>query len=305
VAGFDVRGAYFPSVSPPSMQAPAAVLALRRLLAQAPASAIIVANSARAQAYAAAARLFSTDKHHYVNVAHEPDTAARRAARVTLRKSGVLVAIGGNTMRVYERALPGAVLKINNVLDDLQLQSAAGARARAVRLGVLTRMVPEKGVLELLDEVAANLESWSTLAIGALPQSDEYEAHVIGRVAELGLGDRVRLLGAVKDVEGFLDTVDVLVVPSTSGEAQPTAIIEALARGLPVLVREWMFCDDYGGLPVYTYRDGDDFGAALVALRPPFASVTEIRRRFGAEQAIDGLLAAAGGVENDVSASAP
>jgi glycosyltransferase involved in cell wall biosynthesis len=295
VAGFEVRPAEFPAVSPPSTRAPAAIVALHRLIAEAPPAAIIVANSARAQAYAAAARLLSHDKHPIVNVAHEQDTAARRVARATLRRGGALVAIGANTARAYERALPGVrVFKINNVLDDVELQSAARSRARAVRLAVLARMIPEKGILELLDEAAANSEHWSTLAIGAPPQDRVYEDRVTRRIAELGLTNRVRLLGAVTDVAGFLDLADVLVVPSTGYEGQPTSIIEALARGLAVLVREPILSDDFGGMPVRAYRNSSDFGAALMTLRPSsLASVKDMRLRFGADQAIDGLLAAA------------
>jgi len=293
-AGFEVRAADFPSLSPLSPRVPAAIVGLRRVIADAPPSAIIVANSARAQAYVAAERLLARDRRLVVNVAHEQDTAARRVARVTLRHGGTLVAIGANTARAYERALPGVTIcRINNVLDDVELQLAARARARAVRLAVLARMIPEKGLLELLDEVAASKDHWSTLAIGAAPQDRGYEARVRKRIAELGLADRVRMLGAVADVPGFLDLADILIVPSTGYEGQPTTIIEALARGLPVLVREPILSDDFGGMPVHGYRNARDFGAALAKLRPSFASVEDLRRRFGAEQAIAGLLAAA------------
>jgi len=270
------------------------VTALRRLFDTAPPSAIFIANSARAQAYAAAARLWKHDRHPLVNLAHEQDTAARLTARAALRHGGCLVAIGANTAHAYETALPRlAVQKINNVLDDLELESAVRARARAVRLVVLARMIPAKGILELLDEAAVNSQQWSTLLIGAPPQDAAYEARVRTRINSLGLADRAHLVGTITDVAGFLDAADVLVVPSTGCEGQPTTIIEALARGLAVLVREPILSEDFGGLPVRSYRNAEDFGTSLASLRPPLASIEDMRRRFGADQAIEGLLRAA------------
>jgi len=285
----------FPAVAPPSLHSPTAILALRRLLARAPETAIFVANSPRAQAYAAAVQLLLHDMSPIVNVAHEQDTAGRLSARATLRHSGRVVAIGANSACLYQRALPGvAVRRINNVLDDSELDSARRARARAVRLAVLARMIPEKGILEMLDEAATSTELWSTLAIGAPRQDQAYEARVRDRIDELGLAGRARLCGAISDVAGFIDAADVLVVPSTGCEGQPTTIIEALARGVPVLAREPILSEDFGGLPVHGYHDASDFGAALLKLRPYVASVDDMRRRFGPDQAIDGLLAAAG-----------
>lgn len=293
-AGFEVHDAKFPAVSPPSRRAPAAIVALRRLIAATPRSAILIANSPRTQAYAAAAQAFARYARPIVNLAHEQDTAARHVARATLRRKGGVVAIGTNTAGAYEHALPGVtVRKINNILDEGELESARNARARAVRLAVLARMIPEKGILELVQEAAVNPDSWSTLTIGAPPQDPAYEAKVRERIGELGLAERVSLHGAVSDVAAFLDAADVLIVPSTGYEGQPTTIIEALARGLPVLVREPILCEDFGGLPVHAYRNEDDFGAALHMLRPFPASVEDMRRRFGADQAIEGLLAAA------------
>jgi glycosyltransferase involved in cell wall biosynthesis len=294
-AGIEVRPADFPEVSPPSPHAPAAIFALHRLLSGARQSTIFIANTARAQAYVAAALAFSRRKRRVVNLAHEQETAARGIARAALRRCGVVVAIGANAAAAYQRALPGIrVQKINNVLDDGELASAVSARARLLRLAVLARMIPEKGIIELIDEAAASSQHWSTLTIGAPPQDRDYEARVTARIAELGMTDRLRLLGAVLDVAGFLDAADVLVVPSTGCEGQPTTIIEALARGLSVLVREPILSADFGGMPVSAYHDAGDFGAALAALRPPPVPVDDMRRHFGADQAVDGLIAAAG-----------
>jgi hypothetical protein len=69
-------------------------------------------------------------------------------------------------------------------------------------------------------------------------------------------------------------------------------ILEALARGLQVVVREPMFSADYAGLPVVPYRDGTDFAAALARLSGAPAVLGEVERRFGAEQAFAALLAA-------------
>jgi glycosyltransferase involved in cell wall biosynthesis len=294
-AGFEVRHSDYPAVAPPSPRSPAAIFALRRALAAAPRDAIIVANSPRTQAYAAAVRLLSPTMAPIVNVAHEQETAGRPVAMATLRHSGPVVAIGANTAGAYKRALPGvSVRRINNVLDEIQLESASHARARAVRLAVLARMIPEKGILELLDEAAVCSDSWSTLAIGAPPQDRAYETRVRDRIDELGLNGRTHLCGEITDVAGFIDAADVLVVPSTGCEGQPTTIIEALARGIPALVREPILSEDFGGFAVRPYHDASDFGTALRALRPFSASLEDMRRRFGADQAIDGLLAAVG-----------
>jgi glycosyltransferase involved in cell wall biosynthesis len=50
--------------------------------------------------------------------------------------------------------------------------------------------------------------------------------------AELGIADRVALVGHVSDVPAFLQQVDIFALPSLS-EAHPNALLEAMATGLP------------------------------------------------------------------------
>ncbi len=54
------------------------------------------------------------------------------------------------------------------------------------------------------------------------------------RIASLGLGDRVRLLGWRDDVPALLRTADGLLLPSR-WEGMPYAVLEAMATGLPVI----------------------------------------------------------------------
>jgi glycosyltransferase involved in cell wall biosynthesis len=60
--------------------------------------------------------------------------------------------------------------------------------------------------------------------------------------ASLGISKSIHLLGHVTDVPGFLQTLDLFVLPSDS-EAHPNALIEAMACGLPCVASR------VGGIP--------------------------------------------------------
>lgn len=137
------------------------------------------------------------------------------------------------------------------------------------------------------------LPRWSRLLIGGAFQDASYASRVEHRIQELGLGDRIALLGNVTDVPSFLGSIDSLLVPSTGSEAQPTVILEALAHGVPVVVRSPLYSADYDGLPVTPYRDAGDLATVLLDLPLQAAPVDELIRRFGPDQAIAGLGAAA------------
>ena len=300
-SGIEVRPFEFPSVAPPSPRIPGAALALRRLLASAAPDTVIVANTARAQALLSASRARHRSGLRLVDLAHEQETAARRSARFALRHSRALVAIGSNAQRAYQLAIPGArVGRINNALDDREFEAAASAPHRrsdhapaaVPALAVLARMIPEKGLAEVVAEAAANAAYWSTLTVAAPTEDPAYEAFVRAEIQRLGLAKRIHLAGEVVDVHSVLNSADVLVIPSVGGEGQPTAALEALARGLAVLLREPIASADYAGLPVGTYCDAGDFGRALAALPREPAPLAELRKRFDTAQALDGLLAA-------------
>jgi glycosyltransferase involved in cell wall biosynthesis len=55
-------------------------------------------------------------------------------------------------------------------------------------------------------------------------------------VTDLGVRDRVRLLGAIDDVRPFLKLADAFVLTSTAVETFSNAALEAMAMGLPVIL---------------------------------------------------------------------
>jgi len=108
------------------------------------------------------------------------------------------------------------------------------ARGGPVRFGIVAAINrTEKGHREFVEAAA--------IAARAMPA---VEFHLVGdgplrpgieaRVRELGIADKTTFHGERRDVLEFLDTVDVLAVPSYT-EGISNAALEAMAKGLPVI----------------------------------------------------------------------
>ncbi|UXW85209.1 glycosyltransferase [Microbacterium azadirachtae] len=123
---------------------------------------------------------------------------------------------------------------------------SATAPSEPVRIvvGLLGRLVPEKGVLLLLDALVADPSLHARIAgTGPLAEVIEEEAR------RRGVGARVQFLGGVDpdDVAGFYASIDVLAVPSLPTrrwtEQFGRVAVEAMAAGVPVV------SSDAGALP--------------------------------------------------------
>ena len=260
---------------------------LRALLRRAPRGTLLVANTARAQAYAILAARTLRGSPRLVSLMHEQDSAQRAAARWALQRWGRVAAVGDAGVKTYRDALPGKpVARVTNFLTPDEVERAVSQRVAAPggerpRVGVLSRMFAGKGIVELVDELAAAPHAWSELQVAAPFQDAAYTESVRDRIAAHDLGARVSLLGNVADVAAFVAGVDVIIVPSTATEGQPTVVLEALAHGRPVIVRSHIWQSDYEGLPVQRYDDASELAAALTAvesLRP--AAAGELIGRF-------------------------
>ena len=87
-----------------------------------------------------------------------------------------------------------------------------------------------KGVAAMLRAVAlAKTRPWAVV-VGRDKRSDAVRA----LATRLGIGDRVRFVGAVSDVKPYLAAADAFVL-ATLYDPQPNAALEAMAAGLPVL----------------------------------------------------------------------
>jgi len=257
----------------------------------------LVGNSARCQLYGALAMAGLRRRPRLVALMHEQDSAGRAALRILYQHIGSLEVVGRNAAIAYRVRLPGVdVHQVNNFLTAAEFEQLRSLRrprrtepTRQV-LGVLGRLIPEKGLIELVEELAAvGHDAWGKLVIAAMPEQLSYERRLRERIAELALEQRVTLLGQAADAGRFLAETDVVIVPSTGNEGQPTVILEALATGRPVIVRRQLYSADYAGLPVTPFEGPHDLRTALLAPPEPVLPDELVQARFGVDQVLTAL----------------
>lgn len=179
---------------------------------------------------------------------HHPVT--RLANRVTIGLTDVTVAVSEDVRRSMGAQGEQAQV-ITHGVDTASLRELRSSR-EAVRaeLGVddgqllavtVANLRVGKGYRTLLDAARIVEESQMPVrfvAAGQGPQEDELRA----RIAELGLGDRFRLLGYVPNAARLVAGADLFVLASDH-EGLPLAVMEALALGVPVVATR------VGGVP--------------------------------------------------------
>jgi glycosyltransferase involved in cell wall biosynthesis len=189
---------------------------------------------------------------------------------------------------------------------------------RATIFLCLASLVPFKGVHHLLEafrRATSDLPDAKLLIAGA-GLGDDYETWLTRLPAQLGLQDRVALLGFVPNPAALLAGSDALVLPSVEketlqlperqvqvlgNEGLPRSVLEAMAFGLPVIatdvagVREQVE-DEVTGVVVPPGDEGSLADALVrVGTDEPWrrsAGVAAVRRvedRFSVERAAFGL----------------
>ena len=123
------------------------------------------------------------------------------------------------------------------VFDARRAQSRLAGDDRIWRLAYAARVVPIKGLLDLLKAmaqlVAAGVTSWELDVMGPDEEMPEYADLCRRTCHELGLDGYVKFFGSVNLRERF-GNYDALVLPSHN-EGQPIVVLEAMTIGLPTI----------------------------------------------------------------------
>jgi glycosyltransferase involved in cell wall biosynthesis len=163
-------------------------------------------------------------------------------------------------------------------------RASIGVAPDRLLVGMVGRLVREKGYLELFEAAAAVRDALSdgvTFAVIGGAEPGKADALTDEDVGRWKLGDSLRLLGHRDDLPALVGAMDVLVLPSHR-EGFPRVLMEAAATGLPTVATDIRGCreavvDGVTGILV-PLRDPSALAAALLRLlRDP-----SLRDRYGA-----------------------
>ena len=199
-----------------------------------------------------------------------------QAERWLMRGTDAVIASAESVREFYIKQInadPAKVEVIYNAVDWSRLETTISRedmrRAMDVPvdgplLGIIARLTEQKGHRVLLDALAQrpDLSRAHLVIVGDGPLSAALQRQAAG----LGIADRVRFLGARRDLGNILSAIDVFVMPSF-WEGLPLAMVLAMGAGLPVVATRVagipeVVQDGVNGLLV-TPGESGELGAAL------------------------------------------
>jgi lipopolysaccharide/colanic/teichoic acid biosynthesis glycosyltransferase len=169
--------------------------------------------------------------------------------------------------------------------DRTVARRALRLREDQIAVGIVGRLVAEKGFPELFEAMERLDDQYVLIAIGPEDpdKADRLSAQIIAGARHRG----VRFLGMRSDVDDLYNALDIFVLPSHR-EGVPRAAMEAAAMGLPIVAADVRGCREVvehgvNGLLV-PVRDSDALARAIERLGSD-ASLREAMGRAGHERA--------------------
>jgi glycosyltransferase involved in cell wall biosynthesis len=168
-------------------------------------------------------------------------TRARRVFAVAdaLKRVAISLGIPEQKVLVVGNGVDTAVFR---PVDRDEARRALGLPLDAPVVVTVGGLVERKGfhrVIEQLPALQARLPGLRYLIVGGPSPEGDFSSRLREQVAELGLGDSVRFLGAMAPAElpAPLSAADVFVL-ATRNEGWANVLLEAMACGLPVVTTD-------------------------------------------------------------------
>ncbi len=188
-------------------------------------------------------------RHSLHDIRHEKPVS-RMIIRLNAKLSGTPRAIVFNSLTSIDQHkaigfaadrclfLPNGVdCELNRPRPELRaaVRAELGIDPDAPLIGMVARNHPMKDPANLLKALVLVAERLPAVRLAIAGR--DYE-ELQGVIAELGLEDRVTLLGSRDDVPRLLAAFDVVAMPSAWGEGFPNALGEAAAAGVPAVATD-------------------------------------------------------------------
>ena len=111
-----------------------------------------------------------------------------------------------------------------------------GIKEDEFAMGMISRLDPIKDHKTLICAFKKINEEFPNTSLFLAGKGPEYET-IQSLIGELGLNDKVKLLGYYEDLYGLLNALDLYIL-SSHLESAPLGVMEAMAAGLPVIATD-------------------------------------------------------------------
>jgi glycosyltransferase involved in cell wall biosynthesis len=137
--------------------------------------------------------------------------------------------LNGNSGNGTELVVIPNGVDINRFHPAEKDEKESNGRGKSIFIGYLGRLSPEKNVINMIKAVKAlDVDNVCLKIAGAGP--------LYSKVKRLE-DERIKVLGYVEDAPSFYRSLDTFLLPSKL-EAQPIALLEAMASGLPIIATD-------------------------------------------------------------------
>jgi len=178
---------------------------------------------------------------------------------------------------------PQKVRVIYNGIADLH-GPARRFHRRPVRIGIVGRITVEKGQMDFVRAAMRIVETGGDAEFFVYGERLFADARYDAQVRALALNAPVTFCGWTNDVAAALRNMEILAVPSGSGEAATRVIMEAVSAGTPVVAYR------SGGIPELV----EDGRTGILTETPDFAALANSIRMLISDPDLMERLSAAG-----------
>ena len=173
---------------------------------------------------------------------------AQKFLRWSLDLPDALVLLAEVERKSYQEFSVGKrVFVIPNAIDleEYRFKLPKVFNSDVLRLGYIGRIAADKGIREVIEAMNILKKQGMTKLQLTVAGSGPFEAELVAMVAELGMGENVKFVGAVFGEQKLLfwNSIDVFIFPTYHREGLPYTVLEALASGTPQITTP------VGGIP--------------------------------------------------------